>query len=269
MEHRDLEIFLTLAEELHFSRTATRLHISQARVSQSIKHLERHVGAPLFTRTSRRVTLTPLGARLRADLAPAYQGVLDAISRATRAARAHLRIGFEAPALADLLPHLHAYRKSHPTTEIHIREADFRTPLALLRSNEVDVLITTRPPTPDLILGPAVLTEPLVLATATTHRLAEAPTITLADLAGEEIFTASYTPPLPTSPRGFATFQELLTAIAADEGVCPLAAHAATYFTRPGITFTPISDAPPLRWSMLWRKSDEPPTVRDFAATAR
>lgn len=36
VELRDIGIFLTLAEELHFGRTADRLHVSQARVSQSI-----------------------------------------------------------------------------------------------------------------------------------------------------------------------------------------------------------------------------------------
>jgi DNA-binding transcriptional LysR family regulator len=71
MELREIEIFLALAEELHFSRTAERLHVSQARISQTIKKLERQVGAPLFDRTSRSVAPTPIGARLRDDLAPA------------------------------------------------------------------------------------------------------------------------------------------------------------------------------------------------------
>ena len=46
MEQRDIEIFLTLAEELHFGRTAERLHVSTARVSQSIAKWERRVGVP-------------------------------------------------------------------------------------------------------------------------------------------------------------------------------------------------------------------------------
>jgi Bacterial regulatory helix-turn-helix protein, lysR family len=73
MELRDIEIFLTLAQELHFGRTAERLHVSPARVSQAIKKQERLIGAELFTRTSRNVRLTPVGERLRADLAPVYR----------------------------------------------------------------------------------------------------------------------------------------------------------------------------------------------------
>ena len=63
MERREIEIFLTLADELHFGRTAERLLVSTARVSQTIKNLERRFGALLFERTSRRVTLTPVGRR--------------------------------------------------------------------------------------------------------------------------------------------------------------------------------------------------------------
>ncbi|GAA1620726.1 hypothetical protein GCM10009733_016570 [Nonomuraea maheshkhaliensis] len=52
VELRDVEIFLTLAEELHFGRTAERLHITHARVSQVIKKQERTIGADLFYRTT-------------------------------------------------------------------------------------------------------------------------------------------------------------------------------------------------------------------------
>ncbi|GAA4629950.1 hypothetical protein GCM10023196_053370 [Actinoallomurus vinaceus] len=58
MELRDIEIFLTLAEELHFGRTAERLHISQARVSQAIGQQERGVGGRLFDRPD--ITYLPI-----------------------------------------------------------------------------------------------------------------------------------------------------------------------------------------------------------------
>ncbi|MBR7838389.1 LysR family transcriptional regulator [Actinospica durhamensis] len=75
MEHRDIEIFLALAEELHFGRTAGQLHVSPARVSQAIKKQERAIGAELFARTSRNVRLTLAGEQLRADLIPVYRGL--------------------------------------------------------------------------------------------------------------------------------------------------------------------------------------------------
>ncbi|MFE3800023.1 helix-turn-helix domain-containing protein [Nocardia tengchongensis] len=67
IELRDIEIFLTLSDELHFGRTAERLYISQARVSQVIRKIETQVGGKLFERSSRNVALTPIGRRPEAQ----------------------------------------------------------------------------------------------------------------------------------------------------------------------------------------------------------
>ncbi|GGP41037.1 LysR family transcriptional regulator [Saccharothrix coeruleofusca] len=278
MERRDLEVFLTLAEELHFSRTAERLRVSQARVSQTVKRLERRIGAPLFERTSRRVALTPIGQRLRDDLAPAYRQIVAGVARAVAAARGTggLRVGFQAPAVADLVADvIDRFRADHPG-EVLIREADFADPLALLRADEVDALVALFPvDEPDLTTGPVLWREPLVLAVAANHPFAKLDSVSLEDLARAPVFRAAFwldrTPGgLPVrAARSPATFQELLTAIAADEGVCPLGAHAAEHFARPRVAFLPFRDAPALRWGLVWRTSAETARVREFAAAAR
>ena len=61
VELREVRVFLVLCDELHFGRTADRMHLSQTRVSQLVRLLERKLGAQLFERTSRRVALTPAG----------------------------------------------------------------------------------------------------------------------------------------------------------------------------------------------------------------
>ncbi|RZE94583.1 hypothetical protein C0L86_23875 [Streptomyces sp. SCA2-2] len=66
-ERLGLEAFLVLAEELHFRRTAERLHVTTGRISQVLKKLEARVGAPLFARDSRIVTLTRIGGQPRED----------------------------------------------------------------------------------------------------------------------------------------------------------------------------------------------------------
>src|SRR5207302_3465428 len=85
VELRELRIFLTLADELHFGRTAERLHISQSRVSQAVRMLECQVGAKLFDRTSRHVALTPIGKRLCETLSAPYRE-LESGFEETRAA---------------------------------------------------------------------------------------------------------------------------------------------------------------------------------------
>src|SRR5690349_8559553 len=82
VELRELRAFLALAEELHFGRTADRLGLTQSRVSQTIRALERKVGTQLAHRTSRRVELTAAGHRFRAEVAAAV-GALDSVLRTT------------------------------------------------------------------------------------------------------------------------------------------------------------------------------------------
>jgi DNA-binding transcriptional LysR family regulator len=61
VELREIRAFLVLAEELHFGHSAERLGVSQARVSQILRELERKLGQRLMHRTSRQVALTPAG----------------------------------------------------------------------------------------------------------------------------------------------------------------------------------------------------------------
>ncbi len=285
MERRDMEIFLALAGELHFGRTAERLLVSQARVSQSVAALERRIGAPLFARTSRRVELTPIGRRLRDDLAPAVARIDAAVARAMTAGRGldgELPVAFEAPGVADLVrPLLAAYRTADRS--IAVREADFADVFAGLRSGQVDVLVTLLPvDEPDLTAGPVVLTEPVVLAVADGHPFAGRDHVTLEDLARDTVLRAAHPPPPYwvdpparwTTPGGAPVrrgpvaggFQELLAAVAAGAGICPLAAHAADFFARPAVRFVPFRGAPPVSWALVWRTAGETARVRALAA---
>jgi DNA-binding transcriptional LysR family regulator len=115
----------------------------------------------------------------------------------------------------------------------------------------------------------------LVLAVADTHPFTRQESVSLEDPARDTVFRAAYW--RDTTPKGapvergrtVTTFQELLTAIANGEGVCPLGAHAAGYFARPKIAFLPLVDAPELAWGLVWRTAGETARVREFAAAAR
>lgn len=260
MERRDIEIFLVLAGELHFGRTAELLHVSQARVSQTIRSLERRIGARLFERTSRRVDLTPIGQRLRDDLAPAHRQIQESFDRAVAAGRERntvLRLGFAAPAVADLISaRLTAVRAQG--FQVQVREADFADPLSTLRAGDVDALVTVLA-APDVV----VHTEPLVLAVGADHPFARRKSVSVEDLARDVVLRAAWPAQLPwTTPAGKAitlgpapgTIQELFLAVEAGEGISPLAEHATRYFARPNLAFVPFSDAPPVEWGLAWRE---------------
>jgi DNA-binding transcriptional LysR family regulator len=274
MERREIEIFLTLAEELHFGRTAQRLLVSQARVSQTIAKLERRFGVSLFERTSRRVALTPVGAALYADVRAGHDRIEKGVAAAIAAGRGFtgtLAVGLEAPAVAELAADVFArFRARHPGVEVVFRETGFTDPLDLLRAGEVDVAVTNAPVDEEgFEEGPEVYREPAVLAVARGHRLADRATVALADLDGETVFRAGRrAAPYRREPdRTAATLLELMTLIAAGAGVCPLGAHAADYFARPSLAMVPFEPgSPPVRWVLCWRRGQRTARVAALAA---
>ncbi len=290
MERREIEIFLALAEELHFGRTAQRLFLSQARVSQAIAALERRFGVALFERTSRHVALTPIGRQLHEDVRAGHAQIMHGIGTAVAAGRGMtgvLNIGLEAPAVADFVADiLDLFGRRHTGTHVRLLESDFLDPLKDLRGGDVDVLVTNSPVVEaDLVAGPVILHEPAVLAVSAEHPLALRQDVSLDDLGGEIVFRAGrrawpywQDPPLPwrtstgvTVHRAGtpATFQDLLAAVARGAGVCPVAAHATAYFARPTLVFVPfLAATPPIDWCLTWRKGVEPERVRALARAA-
>src|SRR4029453_17337105 len=96
-ELRHLEAFVAVAEELHFSRAAARLHVAQPALSQQILRLESTLGADLLVRDRRRTALSDIGgiflgeARRTLEQARAAQSVVD---RARRGELGRLRVGY-------------------------------------------------------------------------------------------------------------------------------------------------------------------------------
>ncbi|MGP3910521.1 LysR family transcriptional regulator [Nonomuraea sp. 10N515B] len=287
MELRDIEIFLTLAEELHFGRTAERLHVTPARVSQAIKKQERRIGAALFERDNRRVALTPIGQQLLDDLKPMYRGLLDGIERAALTARGKtnvLCLGMVNENPQDLRPLFDAFKSRHPECDLQLRYAGFADPFRLLRSGDIDFLIAWLPVREsDLTVGPVVCTEPVVLVVGPGHRLAGRESVSYEDLGDEVVFGGARPDYwrnwlVPThTPSGrlirvgpiVTTSAEMIPLVSNGEAVSPCFAHSIRYYARPDHIYVPIRDAPLARWALIWRTATETALIRDFAETAR
>ena len=292
MEQREIEAFLTLADELHFGRAAERLHVSTARVSQTIKKLERRIGAPLFERTSRRVELTPIGRRLGDELRPAYQQIQDAIDRAMTAARGvrgTLRVGFIGAASGGfVLEVAEAFRAEHPECEVSPRETQFGEGLGPLRGGEIDMVLATLPVRgtrqADLTAGSVLVEEDQLLAVSAQHPFARRPSVSFADLARTKVLR---TPPAipdywdqtlvpPHTPDGrpvergpwFDTTQEMLALVGAGMGTYPVPIQFTSYYVRPDVAYVPIHDAPPYQRRFLWLSAAETARIRAFDRAA-
>ncbi|MFE3459897.1 LysR family transcriptional regulator [Nocardiopsis aegyptia] len=289
MERHEIEAFLVLAEELHFGRTAERLRVSTARISQTISRLERRVGAPLFERTSRRVALTPIGRGLRDDIADAHARVEAGFARAVDAGRGvtgTLVVGFVGAAGTGLLTEAaDLFRRRHPECEVRIREVHIGEAAERLRAGDVAALFACLPlDGSDLTVGAVLLSEPRLLAVPAGHPFARRESVSLEDLARVRVLSAPCSLPdywrdpegPRRTPRGrpietgrrAETFQEILVHIGAGEGVFPVGAHAATYHARPEVAYVPFSDARPLEWGLVWPASGATARVRAFARAA-
>jgi DNA-binding transcriptional LysR family regulator len=150
VELRELRLFLTLGEELHFGRTAQRLHLTPSRVSQTLRGLEHKLGGQLLHRTSRRVALTPLGARFLAEIGPVCDqlaGVIERTHAASRGLHGTLRLGLLAANSGGphLTPIIAAFEDRYPGCDLQVSEVFFTDPLGSLRRGDVDLLATRLP----------------------------------------------------------------------------------------------------------------------------
>jgi DNA-binding transcriptional LysR family regulator len=289
VEMRDIEIFLTLAEELHFGRTAERLHVSQARVSQAIKAQERRIGAALFERSSRVVTLTALGEQLHVGLRIGYETIHQSLREATEAARGvsgTVRLGVMGAIGHELRNVTTRFRSRFPACDVALQEIHFSDPFSALRSGELDLALLWRPVRePDLVEGPVVLTEGRVLAVSPQHELAARRSVSMEDFA-DQVFVdlgpslpadwvASMAPTSTPDGRSIArgprvtTFHEILTLVAACECVAPLNEHVLRYYAHPGVVFVLVHDAPVTEWALVWRRDGPAPRARAFAELLR
>ncbi|MFD9244575.1 LysR family transcriptional regulator [Streptomyces sp. NPDC059556] len=288
MELRDIEIFLVLAEELHFGRSAERLMVSQARVSQAIRKQERRIGAALFERTSRTVRLTAVGRQLRDDLQPVYAGLHASVERARLTARGvtgRLRVGMMPFNLVDMYPYWKAFRSRHPQWQLEIRQLTYVDPFGRLRDDEMDVLVTWLPvEEPDLTVGPVLCTDPRVLAVAADHELAQHTSVRLEMFADFPHVAAPTMPDywedsyLPFhTPQGrpiervqpVTNAEELINRVGMGEIIHSFPRHVTRHWGMPNIRWIPVTDLPALSFALIWRTEAENELIAALAATVR
>lgn len=126
MELRHLEHFVAVARDQHFTRAAERLMVSQSGLSASVRSLERELQAPLFVRTTRRVTLTEAGRALLGEaerVLAQVRAAQEAVAAVQGVLRGTLALGTEqCIAGVDVARLLAGFRRSHPEVEIRLRQ---------------------------------------------------------------------------------------------------------------------------------------------------
>lgn len=277
MELRTLRYFVAVAQELHFGRAATRLHMSQPPLSRAIKQLETEVGATLLDRSSAGVTLTPVGVVLLDEA----RALLDQAERvrvrvAAAAGTATITVGIlgdstdpGATRLAD------TYRRRHPHVEVRIRETDLTDPTCGLHAGLVDIALTRGPFDETGLAVHELRADPVGALLRTDDPLARHDRLKLADLADRRWFVfPEGTDPVWQSYWNGGERREGPVVRAVQE--CRQAVlwngtvgmTLLTHQPAQGLTVVPLIDMPPSRVVAAWNEGDTNPLIRSFVQIA-
>ncbi|MCP2337436.1 LysR family transcriptional regulator [Actinomadura rupiterrae] len=286
-----LHLFVTLAEELHFHRSAQRVFMSQGAFSQQISALERRLGLRLVERTTRRVSLTAAGAALlpyARDVVAASDHLLRAARRQQDAASQRIVIGaFEAitavPPISDVINEL---RDRLDDPDIQIVRSGFAGAGQALLNGEVDAAFLALP-VPDGIQTLPLASGPRCAVMASTDPLADKGPLTLADLADRPV--VGFSPQVPKvfrdfwaiDPRpdgtpvqytshGVGDYESALSVIALGDGIEFVPTIARDLYPRPQVAYVEVSDLEPWTIALAWLpKNRDDENVAALRAVAR
>ncbi|TMC15331.1 MAG: LysR family transcriptional regulator [Chloroflexi bacterium] len=194
-----VQSFLEVARRGNVSRAAEAIYVSQPTLTARLHALESELGEKLFVRTRQGMRLTDAGRAFLPFAERASQAVLDgkeAIAELNSASAGHLLIG-AAPAISTYLlpPLLERFAAAHPRVEVAVRTDHSEDVLQMVLKSEVQVGLGRELRHHDIELLP-FYEEELGLMVAPGHHFAGRKSVSMADLAGEQLIlfdrTSSY-----------------------------------------------------------------------------
>jgi DNA-binding transcriptional LysR family regulator len=291
LDLRLLAGFVGVAEELNFSRAAARLHVTQPALTRQIRQLETLVGAALFERTTRQVSLTPAGQALlepaRRTLASAEEAV-QAARRAAHGARGRLRVGLSQTAGFEGAPIVvRRFGERHPDVQLEVTRSTTAGSVTKLRRREIDIAFVRTPlEGADELDHVVILDEPTVIALPEHHGLAAHERVPRELLSGEPfvLFSRELSPGVydlitgylwPGDPDPEAQVTErradedaMVEAVASGHGLTITRASRARHLRIPGVVYRPLTPPFQLELALAWRVDDPNPLVPAFARLA-
>jgi len=258
---RRLDAFVAVAEELHFGRAATRLHVAQPALSQQIRQLESDLGLTLLERTTRRVALTGHGSALlphARQLLVSARGVARAADELRVGARGRLRVGFVDSTAYEFVPRfLHRFRAVWPAAEVELHTISSDEQATALVNGEIDLGIARAVPQRPAVASAVLGHDPLLLAAPAEHAVTTGPPVRLHRLRGAAFvgFSRSSSPSLHAELRSLLAghdvvydpaieateYTTIVGLVAAGEGVA-LVPAGVRRLQLPGVTYVPIAD---------------------------
>lgn len=285
MELRQLNYFIAVAEELHFSRAAKRVNISQPPLSIQIRNLEEELGADLFKRTSRSVELTEAGRYFLNECREILKNIQSAVETTKKIAIGsigQLEIGTIGPAMDTFLPAIiQDFNRNNPGIVLTIRELITNKQIEYLNSGQIQVGFA-RIYHHELkeLSHKIVWREPYVLAVPETHPFMSKRSIFLHELKGQAMimYPRSVQPLLydtivkfcelagfkPKISQEANTKYTTCALVAAGLGVA-IVPESSKKIYREGVNYLPITDSLPMvEFSMVWKQNNDSPVLKRF-----
>jgi DNA-binding transcriptional LysR family regulator len=289
LDTRLLRAFVTVAEELNFTRAAERLYLAQQALSSQIRQLESRLDTKLFERTTRKVGLTEAGELLLPYAVAALERLdagIAAVDTASRDQGATLRVGLSGTAMvAAVTETMRLFSERHPEVRLEIANSGLHRPTAGLLEGEVDVAFV-RPPFHDEGLSMmTILSEERYAVVREDHPLATRDFVRPEDIVGEPwIWVEGADPktrafwsleefrgdtPLQRGTR-INSVEEAFGAVAAGVAITcqPESSVRAIGPGFPQLRFLPLRGAPLAQVAVAWRSSNETSLARALVQTA-
>ena len=290
IELRQLRYFVAVAEELHVGRAALRLNMTQPPLSQSIQSLEALLGAQLFIRKNRGITLSGAGQALLPEarrLIREFQALPNLVKSAAMGETGTLSLGFISTADYGLLPPvLREFRKRYPEVQLSLREATSDVQLEALRLGQIDLGLLI-PPVPEklsaLINYQPIMSEPLILAIPSDAGWpGSRKRISLTRAQGQPliIFPRTIAPAFydailgcfqsvgitPEIGQEAIQMQTIIGLVSAGMGIA-LVPQSVSNLQRPGVVYRALTqDTPQIETGIAWRKDNHSPVLQAFIA---
>ena len=192
MDIRQLECFVAVAEELHFRRAGERLGLSQSALSERVSALEHELGARLFFRTTRQVSLTQAGSEFVQDAKKILADIERAVSNVRHTAESdlrHIRVSGVDEAISMLLPKaLLAFRRTDPKVHVQVLETSSSEQHSQeLIGHRTDVAFVRTPQQDDFITSELLHRQPVLVVLADTNPLSGSAFLSASDIANQPI----------------------------------------------------------------------------------
>ena len=192
MDIRQLECFVAVAEELHFRRASERLALSQSALSERISALEHEIGARLFFRTTRQVSLTQAGSKFLKDSKKILIDIDRSVSNVRHAADSDLhniRVSGVDEAISMVLPRvLLAFRQTDPEVHVQVLEISSSEQHSKeLIAHRTDVAFVRTPQEDEFMTSELLYRQPIVVVLADSNPLSNSNSLSTADIVDQPI----------------------------------------------------------------------------------